>query len=138
MRLSGPTEEELISNTASVINPKTVGDRLFGEVGCALITRDGNLYLGVCIDTASGTGFCAEHSAIAAMVTAGEYSIEKIVAVWKDDNGVAYTLPPCGRCREFIGQVDEGNLDTDVIMGRGKVSKLKDLLPSHEWPKPLA
>jgi cytidine deaminase len=96
MRLSGPTEEELISNTASVINPKTVGDRLFGEVGCALITRDGNLYLGVCIDTASGTGFCAEHSAIAAMVTAGEYSIEKIVAVWKDDNGVAYTLPLAG------------------------------------------
>jgi cytidine deaminase len=138
MRLSGPTEEELISNAASVINPKTVGDRLFGDVGCALITRDGNLYLGVCIDTASGTGFCAEHSAIAAMVTAGEYSIEKIVAVWKNDNGVAYALPPCGRCREFIRQVDEGNLDTDVIVGRGKVSKLKDLLPSHEWPKPLA
>ena len=120
------------------LNGRMVGDRLFGDVGCALTTRDGNLYLGVCIDTASGTGFCAEHSAIAAMVTAGEYRIEKIVAVWKDDNGITYALPPCGRCREFLRQVDEGNLDTDVILDRGKVSKLKDLLPSHEWPEPLA
>ena len=31
-------------------------------------------------DTASGTGFCAEHAAIAAMVTAGEYQISKIGA----------------------------------------------------------
>ena len=72
------------------------------------------------------------------MVTAEEYRIEKFVAVWKDDNGVAYVLSPCGRCREFIRQVDEDNLDTDVILGRGKVSKLKDLLPSHEWSEPLA
>jgi cytidine deaminase len=138
MRLSGPTDEELISNAASVINPKMVGDRLFGDVGCALLTRSGNLYLGVCIDTASGTGFCAEHSAIAAMVTAGEYSISKIVAVWKDDNGATYVLSPCGRCREFIRQVDEDNLDTDVILGKDRVSKLRDLLPGHEWSEPLA
>ena len=137
MRLPRPTDEELISNAASVINPKMVGDRLFGDVGCALITRDGNLYLGVCIDTASGTGFCAEHSAIAAMVTAGEYNVKKIVAVWKDDNGAAYVLSPCGRCREFLRQIDEDNLDADVILGRGKVSKLKDLLPHHEWAEPL-
>jgi cytidine deaminase len=47
MRLSGSTNEELINNAASVINPRMVGDRLFGDVGCALITRSGNLYLGV-------------------------------------------------------------------------------------------
>ena len=138
MRLSGPTNEELISSAASVLNPRMVGDRLFGDVGCALTTRDGNLYLGVCINTASGTGFCAEHSAIAAMVTTGEYRIEKIVAVWKDDTGVAYALPPCGRCREFMRQVDENNLDTVVILGTEKASKLGELLPSREWPEPLA
>jgi cytidine deaminase len=76
-----PTNEVLIDHATSVLNPKMVGDRLFGDVGCALITREGNLYLGVCIDTASGTGFCAEHSAIEAMVTSGEYGIAKIVAV---------------------------------------------------------
>jgi cytidine deaminase len=47
MRLSGPTNEELIIDAASVINPKIVGNRLFRDVGCALITRGGNLYLGV-------------------------------------------------------------------------------------------
>lgn len=45
------------------------------------------------IDTGSGTGFCAEHSAIAAMVTAGEYRIAKIVAVWRDNEGALYALP---------------------------------------------
>jgi hypothetical protein len=47
MRLSGPTNEELIIDAASVINPKIVGNRLFRDVGCALITRGGNVYLGV-------------------------------------------------------------------------------------------
>jgi cytidine deaminase len=133
-----PTNEVLIDHATSVLNPKMVGDRLFGVVGCALITREGNLYLGVCIDTASGTGFCAEHSAIAAMVTSGEYGIAKIVAVWKDDDGATYVLPPCGRCREFIRQIDEGNIDTEVILGQHEVSMLKDLLPRREWSEPVA
>jgi cytidine deaminase len=60
------------------------------------------------------------------------------VAVWKDDNSATYVLSPCGRCREFLRKVDEGNLDTDVILGRGKVSKSKELLPSRKWGEPLA
>lgn len=131
------TNGQLIEEAASVINPVMVGDRLFGDVGSALLTRGGNVYLGVCIDTGSGTGFCAEHGAIAAMVTAGEFGIEKIVAVWKDDDGATYVLPPCGRCREFIRQVDESNLDTDVVLGYEKTMKLKDLLPLNGWPEPL-
>ena len=78
-------------------------------------------------------GFCAEHSAIAAMVTAGESRIERIVAVCKDENGVAQIMAPCGRCREFIRQIDDDNLETEVILGREKVAKLKDLLPYHDW-----
>ena len=131
------TNEDLISSAERVLNPKRVGDRLFGDVGSTLITDKGNLYSGVCIDTGSGTGFCAEHSAIAAMVTAGEYKIRKIVAVWKDTNGTLYVVPPCGRCREFIRQIDEDNLDTDVVLGPNKVAKLRDLLPYHEWPEPV-
>ncbi|MGH2428244.1 MAG: hypothetical protein ACRDGV_05055 [Candidatus Limnocylindria bacterium] len=72
---------ELIESAQAVLNPHRVGDRLFGDVGATLVTDRGNRYSGVCIDTGSGTGFCAEHSAIAAMVTAGEYRIAKIVAV---------------------------------------------------------
>ena len=137
--MTSVTNEQLIEAATGVLKPKMVGDRLFGDVGCALLTKDGNLYHGVCIDTASGTGFCAEHSAIAAMVTAAEYRIEKIVAVWKDDDdGTLYVLPPCGRCREFIRQIDEGNLDTEVILGKEETAKLKELLPRSEWPRPLS
>lgn len=120
-----------------MLNPHVVGDRLFGDVGAALVTTEGNRYSGVCIDTGSGTGFCAEHSAIAAMVTAGEYHIARIVAVWRDERGVLYVLPPCGRCREFIRQIDHANIDTEVILGRDRSARLRELLPFNEWPDPL-
>jgi len=131
------SDEELIESAQAVLNPHHVGDRLFGDVGATLVTDRGNRYSGVCIDTGSGTGFCAEHSAIAAMVTAGEYRIAKIVAVWRDSEGVLYALPPCGRCREFMRQVDPANLDADVILDRNTTAKLSELLPVHDWPSPL-
>jgi cytidine deaminase len=46
-------------------------------------------------------------------------------------------VPPCGRCREFIRQIDEANLETDVLLGQDKMRKLKELLPYHEWPAAL-
>jgi cytidine deaminase len=119
-----------------LLNPHRVGDRLFGDVAAVLVTNAGNEYGGVCIDTASGTGFCAEHAAIAAMVTAGEYRISRIVAVWRDDNEQLYVLPPCGRCREFIRQIDPANLDTQIVLGRKKSLPLEDLLPCTDWPDP--
>jgi cytidine deaminase len=135
--MAAASNEELIESAQAVLNPHVVGNRLFGDVGSTLITDKGNRYSGVCIDTGSGTGFCAEHSAIAAMVTAGEYRIAKMVAVWRDEARVLYVLPPCGRCREFIRQVDPANLDTEVVLGRRRSVKLRDLLPLTEWPAPL-
>lgn len=82
--------------------------------------------------------FCAEHSAIATMVTAQEYTIKTIVAVWKDATGTLDVLPPCGRCREFMRQIDEANLETDVGLGRDHVVTLRELLPYHAWPVPRA
>jgi cytidine deaminase len=137
------SSDELIAAAESVLHPHRVGDRLFGDVGSALVTDAGSLYSGVCIDTGSGTGFCAEHAAIAAMVTAREYRIAKIVAVWRGDagelgdTGELHVLPPCGRCREFIRQIDYGNIDTEVVLGRTTSAPLRDLLPFHEWPDPL-
>ena len=133
------TNEELILRAAKVLRPHaTPGGRLIGDVGATLITDRGYLYSGVCIDTGSGTGFCAEHSAIASMVTSGEYRIATIVAVWRDErDGKLHVLPPCGRCREFMRQIDEANLETEVVLARDKTLKLKDLLPYHQWPEPL-
>lgn len=131
------TNEELITRAASVLNPHTTADgRLMGDVGATLLTDKGNVYSGVCIDTGSGTGFCAEHAAIAAMVTAGEYRIAKIVAVWRDErDGKLSVLPPCGRCRQFILQIDGANLETAVVLGKDQTHSLKELLPYHEWPE---
>jgi cytidine deaminase len=131
------SNEELIESAQAVLNPRVVGDRLFGDVASTLVTDTGNRYSGVCIDTGAGTGFCAEHSAIAAMVTAGEHRIARIVAVWRDEAGALYVVPPCGRCREFIRQVDPANLDTEVVLGRRRSARLRDLLPLTEWPAPL-
>ena len=131
------SNRDLILAASETLNPHVAGDRLFGDVGSVLTTPSGSLYRGVCIDTGSGTGFCAEHSAIAAMVTAGDYRIERIVAVWRDDSARLYVLPPCGRCREFIRQVDPANLDTEVILDLDRSASLRELLPAHAWPQPL-
>lgn len=124
------SNHEMIEKAHSVLNPRELGHgNSAGDVACALLTVDGNLYYGVCMDISSGIGFCAEHAAIAAMVTAGESRIAKIVAVW----GEGTVLPPCGRCREFMYQVDEANYENcEVILGEDQSVRLKDLLP-HPW-----
>ncbi|MFC2106094.1 cytidine deaminase [Candidatus Bipolaricaulota bacterium] len=120
------TANEMIQAARRYLQPRKLNDTT-GDVACSLLSDNGNMYYGVCIDVGSGIGFCAEHSAIAAMVTAGERRISQIVAVW----GVkAITvLPPCGRCRELMYQIDERNLDTDIILAETQTVKLRDLLP---------
>jgi cytidine deaminase len=55
------TNEELISSAASVLRPRATTDgRMMGDVAATLLTDKGSAYSGVCIDTGSGTGFCAE------------------------------------------------------------------------------
>ena len=129
------TNLEMIETAKSVLKPRKIFLGNAGDVACALLSSNGNLYLGVCIDVGSGIGFCAEHSAIAAMVTAGESKISKIVAIWGENT----VLPPCGRCREFMYEIDEDNLNsTEVILSENTVATLKDLLPHpyHEaWSK---
>jgi cytidine deaminase len=120
------SQKELIEMARSVLKPKKMknGGEI-GKVGCALVTDKSNVYFGVSIDICCGIGFCAEHSAIAAMVTHGEFVIKRIVAVAEDGS----PLPPCGRCRELIHQLEERNYDTEVIIGRNRAVRLRELLP---------
>ncbi|MEK6947585.1 MAG: cytidine deaminase [Nanoarchaeota archaeon] len=123
------SNKELIEKAKSVIKSRRIKHGyLVGDVGCALLSDEGRIYLGVCMDVSSGIGFCAEHAAIAAMVTNGEHKIKKIVAVLEDGK----IIPPCGRCREFINQIHRQNKNTEVILGKNKVARLKELLP-HPW-----
>jgi cytidine deaminase len=129
------TNQDLIDKAGSAVNAKQNGEYTIGDVGAALITDKGNVYCGVCIDVSSSMGFCAEHNAIGAMITAGEYKIKKIVAVWKDKENNIFIMSPCGRCREFMRQIDDENLETDVILEKDRTVKLKDLLPYYNWCK---
>ena len=128
--------DDLIELAHATLNPHRVGDRLFGDVAAVLETTTGEIHSGVCIDTGSGTGFCAEHAAIASMVTSGEYAIARIVAVWKDAEGRLTVLAPCGRCREFMRQMDPSNIETTVVLSHGRTARLRDLIPEWEWPEP--
>ncbi len=119
--------DELYQKALEVLNPRRVSEDVeAGGVAAALVTDKGNVYRGVCIDTACSLGFCAEHAAIAAMVTAGEDRVEKIVAVGSQGN----IMPPCGRCREFLMQL--GNPQALVLVAEGTAVPVGDLLP-YSW-----
>lgn len=119
---------ELVSRAREIVNPRELSPTVgVGDVGCALVTDRGNVYVGVSIDTACSMGFCAEHNAVGNMITHGESRIVKLAAV--DWNG--RVIPPCGRCREFIYQVDPCNADTIIILSDGRERTLRDLLPEH-------
>lgn len=135
MKMTAP---DLIKAAEAVLKPYTTkSGRVFGDVGAAVLSEGGKVYTGVCVDTA-GWGLCAERSALAAMITSGEYRISKVVAVWRDErNGKLSVLPPCGICRDFMRGIEENNLEAEVVLGRRKSAKLKDLIPYFEWPKPL-
>lgn len=97
-----------------------------GTVAAALLTDKGNVYTGICIDAPAGMVFCAERSAIAAMITAGESRIVKMVATGVDDEGAC---APCGICREFINAVHDENYKCEVMLEDGSITTIEKLLP---------
>jgi cytidine deaminase len=120
------TFEALVERARAVLNPRRLSeDAEAGGVGAALLADDGQVYVGVCIDTGSSMGFCAEHAAAGAMVTAGANRVQKMVAVLWDGS----VIPPCGRCREFISQLHPDNLETEVLVMEDTVMTLRELLP---------
>ena len=98
-----------------------------GDVAAALVTAGGNLYTGVCIDTACSLGFCAEHAAVAEMLKAREAEVRLIVAV----NSHGEILAPCGRCRELLWQLHAANADAQVVVAETRVVPLRSLLPER-------
>ena len=100
-----------------------------GGVAAAILTKSGNIYVGVCIDTASSLGMCAERNAIANMITNGESRIDKLVAVMSDGKiGL-----PCCACRELMMQLDRDSGEIEILMDleKRKTVKLMELAP--EW-----
>lgn len=121
--------QTLYEKAHSVLNPRKISPLIdAGGVAAAILTKSGNIYLGVCIDTACSLGMCAERNAIANMITNGESQIDKVVAVMEDGRVGA----PCGSCREFMMQLDKDSRDIEILMDYDTrhTVKLGELMPN--------
>lgn len=100
-----------------------------GGVAAAILSKGGNIYVGVCIDTCSSLGMCAERNAIANMITHGEHEIDKVVAVMSDGR----VGSPCGACREFMMQLSPSSRNIEILVERDTYSTvtLGELMP--DW-----
>ncbi|MEZ3421432.1 MAG: cytidine deaminase [Eubacterium sp.] len=116
----------LYNAARAVVHPQKISNQICsGGVGAAVLSKNGNIYTGVCIDTDCSLGMCAERNAISSMITKGEFEIKMVVAVDKKGN----VLPPCGACREFMMQL-KNSKDTEVLVdNNGMLVKLADLMP---------
>lgn len=84
-----------------------------GEVSAAVLSKSGKIYTGVCIDTCSTLGICAERNAIFNMITNGESEISKVLAIMPDGKSGA----PCGACRELMVQLMPDNYkDIEILL----------------------
>lgn len=119
----------LISNAKEVQNHRILSPFIeCGQVGAALMTKSGNIYTGVCIDTASTLGICAERNAIHTMITNGESQIDRIVCIDSKGNAGA----PCGACRELIMQLEKDSKDIKFLMNANTYEcvTMKELVPN--------
>ena len=104
-----------------------------GGVAAAILTVSGNVYVGVCIDTACSLGMCAERAAIANMITNGESEIDKVVAVMT--NGEVGS--PCGACRELMMQLSPDSVNIEILKDKNtkETVTLGELMPDW-WGRP--
>ena len=123
--------DRLYAAAAAVRHERRISDYVTcGEVSAAILSGGGRIYTGVCVDTCSTLGICAERNAIFNMITNGEQEIKKVVAILPDGSSGA----PCGACRELMVQLMPKTYRGIEIMmdyGRERVVTLGELTP--EW-----
>ena len=123
--------KELYENAKLALNARRISEYVTaGEVSAAILSKSGNIYTGVCIDTCSTLGICAERNAIFNMITNGEQEIDKVLAILPD----GHTGAPCGACRELMVQLmPESYKDIEIMLDykNEKIVKLGEITP--EW-----
>lgn len=119
-------------NAAKLVqNDRKISDYISaGCVAAAIESESGKIYTGVCIDTCSTLGICAERNAIFNMITNGENAIKRVAAILPDGSSGA----PCGACRELMVQLMPGKYqNVEILMdyNTGRIMTLGELTP--EW-----
>lgn len=125
--------EELYDKAKNIRNDREVSGMISaGCVGAAILTKGHNIYTGVCIDTASSLGMCAERNAIANMITNGENEIVKLVCIDSKGN-IGF---PCGVCREYLMQLSKNSKNIEILKNKdnNEIIKLEELIPNW-WGK---
>lgn len=123
--------DRMYEAAVAVRNERKISDYVTcGEVSAAILSGSGKIYTGVCIDTCSTLGICAERNAIFNMITNGEQEIVKVIAILPDGSSGA----PCGACRELMVQLmPEKHKDIEIMMDykQERIMTLGELTP--EW-----
>jgi len=107
------------------------------QVGVCLQSQSGQLYSGCNIENASySLTLCAESAAIAAMITAGEMQITRLVIV---SSGADF-CSPCGACRQRLLEFSAPTLEIYLFNQAGELRQhtLDELLPFSFGKKDLA
>lgn len=115
----------------TVQNDRKISDYIeAGGVAAAVLSLTGKIYVGVCIDTCSTLGICAERNAIFNMITNGEQKIQKVLAIMPNGK----TGAPYGACRELMVQLmpdDYQRIEIMLDYENEKIITLAKLTP--EW-----
>ena len=107
------------------------------KVGAALLAASGKVYLGCNIENASfSPTICAERSAFAAAVSAGERSFAALAVTGGQGGEIRNAFYPCGVCRQVIREFCSDDFPIYVLARDGEVLSLTlaDLLP-HSFGK---
>jgi cytidine deaminase len=103
----GVTDDLLAAANAARDNAHATYSRF--AVGVAIRVPSGKIFSGANVEVASfPEGWCAETSAIGAMVTAGETEIAEVLVVAEHDAPIT----PCGGCRQRLAEF--GRVGTPV------------------------
>ena len=106
-------------------------------VGAALRDEQGRIHQGCNIENAAyPQGWCAEPSAISALIMAGGKHITEVVVI---GNGIALCTP-CGGCRQKIREFAGGDVKIHCCTEDGDLIQsftLDELLPASFGPENL-
>lgn len=121
--------EDMHAAAEAVLNARQISEFVSaGEVSAAVLSKSGKIYTGVCIDTCSTLGICAERNAIFNMITNGENEIARVLCIPPVEGKGA----PCGACRELMVQLMPTSYkDIEIMLDyrTGKTVRLGDITP---------
>jgi len=87
------------------------------QVGAAVRAQSGKIYVGANVENASyGLALCAERSAIAAAVSAGEKRITAVAV----ETSTSPPAAPCGMCRQVLAEFAGDDLPIALVNDKGE------------------